>query len=340
MMSVSASNAQTDLSQRLNSAKLLATHGQCGTTSSLVEEALKGHKAAQLRNDDIETLIWLIQYCYSGHSRLTRLEKLRALIAQNTTLASANGADLFAAELSLALQDHDEFLRLTTTLTENTHGNFRERARSLLSIREKLASPHFPDYRREIIFGIGLSRTGTSSLNSALKELGFWSIHWANPHTKELIQWHDFFLFDGFTDISVAYQFETLYYAFPNSQFVYTNRDLDSWVHSVSTHYERRHGITKPSDLSSKVFQHRLNFSAGWIEQSLYAQHVSWADSYIEFDRRVRAFFDDKPPGRFMELRICEGDEWQKLCAFLGKDVPTTDFPHKHKARISTQSMS
>lgn len=333
MMTQSASNTPTDLSQRLNGAKFLATHGYCDTITSLIEESLEDHTAAYLRDKDIETLIWLIQYCYLGYSRLNRLERLRALIDQKTTLASIGAAHLFTAELSLALQDHDEFLRRTTILADYTRGDLAERAKSLLSVREKLASPDFPDYQREIIFGIGLSRTGTSSLNFALMELGFSSIHWVNPHTKEPIKWHDFLLFDGFTDIPVAHQFETLYYAFPKSLFVYTNRDQDSWVRSVSDHYERRHGVTKPSDLSNKAFQQRLNLSAGWIEQSLYARHASWADSYTEFDHRIRTFFENKPADRFLELRICHGEGWQQLCEFLGKDIPPTDFPHKHKAK-------
>jgi hypothetical protein len=40
-------------------------------------------------------------------------------------------------------------------------------------------------------------------------------------------------------------------------------------------------------------------------------------------------------------LRVTEGDGWEKLCQFLHKDVPNTDFPHENKAadRVRTRKI-
>jgi hypothetical protein len=68
---------------------------------------------------------------------------------------------------------------------------------------------------------------------------------------------------------------------------------------------------------------------------NLYARHASWEEAYLSFDHRVRSFFRDKPPEKFLELRICDGEGWDKLCPFLGKGIPEIEFPISNKARYS-----
>ena len=91
---------------------------------------------------------------------------------------------------------------------------------------------------KEKVFGIGLGRTGTTSLHHALLHLGYSSAHWQNRSTRLLLDYEDYYAFDAATDITVSANFEALFFAFSRAKFIYTIRSLYSWVKSVSAHYE------------------------------------------------------------------------------------------------------
>jgi hypothetical protein len=93
------------------------------------------------------------------------------------------------------------------------------------------------------IFGIGLSRTGTTSLNSALVKLGYRSLHW--PHDsvtrRELIGYfageQPFALtvaedYDAITDTPAAAAYRELSALYPESRFILTLRDRRGWLNS------------------------------------------------------------------------------------------------------------
>ena len=88
------------------------------------------------------------------------------------------------------------------------------------------------------IFCIGLSRTGTTSLTKALNILGYRAVH--APGLK--VFFNRPFMFRGhhlendnaFADISVIPFYKTFYYKFPNSKFILTIRDVESWLVSLS----------------------------------------------------------------------------------------------------------
>ncbi len=92
--------------------------------------------------------------------------------------------------------------------------------------------------------GIGLSRTGTTSLAMALEILGIRTKHY--PHDKEIQT--ELFGGDGhltvlrryqaITDISVVPFFRQLDAAYPDSRFILTTRDEDAWVGSLRRHLD------------------------------------------------------------------------------------------------------
>lgn len=194
------------------------------------------------------------------------------------------------------------------------------------------------------VFGIGLSRTGTSSLCRALQLLGYEkSLHWKK--NGKVLGWPEFFYADAATDLPCSVQFEALYYTFEKSKFVYTVRDIDDWEQSIRTHLESKYPnqFERPSELR-KVRTHdsfwarqrndwRFHNAIQGIKahEALYAQYDSWEEAYYVFDRRVRRFFEDKLDDEFLEMNITEGDGWDVLCPFLGCDVPNQPFPHLNK---------
>ncbi len=99
------------------------------------------------------------------------------------------------------------------------------------------------------ILGVGLSRTGTSSLNEALKILGFNSIHWEQqaPIMDDIVMgvtknpnFKRFDHVDAVVDIPAAHYYKEIYNAYPELLFILTTRNIDSWFQSVKWHYGKR----------------------------------------------------------------------------------------------------
>jgi hypothetical protein len=53
---------------------------------------------------------------------------------------------------------------------------------------------------------------------------------------------------------------------------------------------------------------------------------------YREHNRAVREHFRDRPE-KLLELDFSQGDEWERLCDFLGLEVPERPFPHSNDSR-------
>ena len=85
---------------------------------------------------------------------------------------------------------------------------------------------------KEIIFGIGLPRTGTTSLASALTRLGYVMLH--DPKNLDL-DFYDHKTYSGFTDTPIWWPdfFIQLEQKFPNAKFINTYRPVDKWIKSI-----------------------------------------------------------------------------------------------------------
>ena len=98
------------------------------------------------------------------------------------------------------------------------------------------------------IFGIGLSRTGTTTLTDTLNQLGYNIIHYPNDH-----QMFNDPNNDGCTDIPVTVNYKKLDELWPRSKFIYTIRDKDEWVESIVPYLERKRNW----NMNSKFTQNR-----------------------------------------------------------------------------------
>ena len=182
------------------------------------------------------------------------------------------------------------------------------------------------------IFGIGLSKTGTSSLDCALNDLRIRSIHFPSDHTTytELSEGrYRLTILESFqaaTDISVAPFYAQLDQVYPNSKFVLTVRDLDAWLDSVCDHWEFMWQWA-PHDRQFRKF---LEF----ITACVYGVHKYHRDRFVYAYRQhlksVREYFADRP-GDLLTLDICAGDGWEQLCPFLNVPVPAQPFPYANR---------
>ena len=232
---------------------------------------------------------------------------------------------------AIATRDYAGFLRLW----DEGGATLPEWTRPLARIAQRLRAPNFPDRKTPKIFGIGLSKTGTTSLAAALEILGWQTAHFRNPVTRAIIEDADFDLFDALNDGPVSAHFEALHDKYPNALFICTTRPLQSWEASVRAHRIRTRGTDVPRDLDRITAEEgpdsplaaRLPIhDAIWRHPDLASVHAHWG-------RRVDDFFADKP-GRLLRFSVAD-DGWQELCAFLEKPVPAVEFPHANKGARS-----
>ena len=95
------------------------------------------------------------------------------------------------------------------------------------------------------IFGIGMHKTGTTSLARALRILGYDSAHWKSPRWAKNI-WREMVSGErsptlerhyALCDLPIAILYRQLDAAYPGSKFILTTRAEDGWLRSVRNHW-------------------------------------------------------------------------------------------------------
>ena len=161
------------------------------------------------------------------------------------------------------------------------------------------------------VFGVGLSRTGTSSLTFALRILGYNSIHF--PKDPVLMAQD----YDALTDTTVAKDYKKLDKLFPGSKFILTIRDNDSWLNSVEAHFKRNPAETREKwvlDLRKSVYG-TTDFNSELMKNA-YERHTE----------DVKRYFKERPDDLLI-MNICDGEGWETLCPFLSEPIPAESFP-------------
>ena len=180
----------------------------------------------------------------------------------------------------------------------------------LIKLLDTVQSP--PEY---YCWGIGLGRTGTNSLCSALKILGYKRvIH--NPFWWQLPFLH------GGADEGIILYYKYLDYKFPNSKFVLTMRDLESWLSSMEYAFQSYPKVTRNMDEGVK--RRMLLYEANTFDKT------RMIEAYHRHYEGVERYFKDKDH-KLIRMNIIEGDGWDVLCPGLNRDIPTQAFPYKNK---------
>ena len=174
------------------------------------------------------------------------------------------------------------------------------------------------------IFGIGLSRTGTCSLTKALNLIGFKCIHGPNDSiTQKEFMSGNYNLnilnyYDSITDIPTSnfyHEFQSIY---PDSKFILTTRDVDSWLTSMKIHYNLR-----PPNNDWRNFIRATTYGC------------------LEFnEKRYRRVFelhhiDVLNKNNLLIINFKTDNNWNKLCNFLKCQIPNIKFPHLNKSILN-----
>ena len=172
------------------------------------------------------------------------------------------------------------------------------------------------------IFGIGLSKTGTTSLARALHKLGYLTKDFPSlnykPHRLIGINEEQLSYYTAFTDVSVVPFYKELDQRFPNSKFIYTIRDQEEWLQSCN-HYPR---------FNRSIFN--LPLKVIKLRQEIYGtvkfDQAKFIAAYKKHHEDVVTYFKDRPEDLLI-INICKGEKWQPLCQFLQQPLPEESFP-------------
>lgn len=184
------------------------------------------------------------------------------------------------------------------------------------------------------VFGIGLSRTGTSSLSVAMDSLGVKSIHYPDSdETFRLLANGVFRLpvleeYDAITDIQTVPFYPQFDEEYPGSKFILTVRDIDSWLESTKRYF-------RGEEREDRVVKEIEGTHVHWLRAAVYGTQV-WDRSvfrqrYYNHHTAVMDYFKNRD--NLLVMDICAGDGWNKLCPFLGLDIPNRDFPNNMTAK-------
>ncbi|MGM0589556.1 MAG: sulfotransferase family protein [Bacteroidota bacterium] len=180
------------------------------------------------------------------------------------------------------------------------------------------------------IFCVGFHKTGTTSLQLALEELGY-RVTGPNGHknpniANEVLEMAHKLVpqFDAFQDNPWPIIFKEMDKAYPNSKFILTIRDTNSWIKSQVKHF----GIHKTP---MREWIYGVGCPKG--NEQVYIKR------YEQHNEQVRNYFKDRPED-LLVMNLPAGDGWEKLCPFLGHDLIKEPFPHANKASNRNKSRS
>lgn len=172
-----------------------------------------------------------------------------------------------------------------------------------------------PSYTSKV-FCIGFNKTGTTSLGEALKELGYlhstytdktWLDYYQNNKIVKLLE-HTAKL-DSVDDLPWLKEdmIPILDKVFPQSKFIYLERDEASWKRSIYHWSYQRTGQYPDVEQKLREFRAHRMF--------------------------VMDYFRDRPNDQFIVLNIADPEGFEKLGKFLGKPTPRKAFRH-HNATV------
>ena len=161
----------------------------------------------------------------------------------------------------------------------------------------------------QLIFGIGLNKTGTKALCSALSMLGLRVCHDWDATSEQVDRLRsgqkDVFLeADAWFDGTLAYHVELLAERFPDATFILTTRNKNDWLRSRIIH----------------VLYNRVYETSDWQEIDTRAWSKEW-------DQHHEKVIDVLSQHRLVILDIPGGDGWEQLCPPLGLPIPHAPFP-------------
>jgi hypothetical protein len=179
------------------------------------------------------------------------------------------------------------------------------------------------------LFGIGLHKTATTSLDAAFDILGFDHSHWgsggqARKIYEEIKSGRSLTLEKHYaiSDLPIPLIYKELDIAYPGSKFILTERDEKKWLRSVMHHWSYEFNPYR-WEWDKYPFSNR-------IHKAIYGQVTFDPDVFInryrKHNREVKEYFKDRKDLLVMDM---ETAGWSELCPFLDRPIPNVSYPRK-----------
>jgi hypothetical protein len=176
------------------------------------------------------------------------------------------------------------------------------------------------------IFGIGMSRTGTTSLNHVLENMGYRCFHFVGALMADSNS-------DILDDVDVAMDspipllFPQLDKKYPNSKFILTTRNKDSWLESM--HWLFTHGKVIWNWPKSTQAYHRKFYGTIKYDKNILSNH------YDLFHQKVFEYFKDRPRD-LLVINIDRRININDICDYLDKPRINIQFPKTNERQYAS----
>lgn len=200
------------------------------------------------------------------------------------------------------------------------------------------------------IFGIGANKTGTTSLKTAMKELGFVVGNqrtaellfddWSNEKFDRIIKYCHTAQFFQDVPFSLPGTYKVLDKNFPNSKFILTVRDSpEQWYKSLTSFHAKLWGkngrVPTKDDLKNATYiyngrpWHTNRRVFNTPEDDPYNKEIL-IDFYTSYISDVINYFKNRS-NDFLMLNVSQKGAYKKLGDFVGKNTVRDEFPWKNK---------
>lgn len=199
---------------------------------------------------------------------------------------------------------------------------------SLRRLSNRLIGGRGTDRFQGKVFGVGLNKTGTKSLEAAVRILGFRTGNTGKESSALMQKALDedlpilhycpkrISLADAFFDCRpIERNFEAVDRHYPGSKFILHTRDVDDWLDSREKHVRRNQEAAE-----------RGTYTGPWLD----VDRKAWADEWTQNHEAVRSYFAGRSD--FLEIDIAAGDGWDILAPFLECPDPGVPMPWRNTA--------
>lgn len=221
-----------------------------------------------------------------------------------------------------------------------------------MDIREKIltAKQYVKVYNKPKIFCVGANKTGTTSLKTAMADLGFVVGYqtkaeklipvWARRKFDPIIKYCYSAQFFQDIPFSLPYSYIALDQAFPNSKFILTVRDdTEQWYNSITRSHAKIWGKNGRIPTAQDLKEANYHYEGGvWNSFNLIFQTLptdpynreKFFEFYEQHNREVITYFRHRQDDLLI-LNVAEIGAYKKLCDFLGVVGKKSDFPWENK---------